>query len=292
MEQVGLGSRGMIVRFDARDGVALAGLLSRGHRHSPTCIIFVHGMMGSMTSSVSLALHGHIGRGFDVFSINTRGAGMVSGFSRKLGNGRTRRYTIGTCMERFEDCVHDIGGAVDAARRMGYRRVVLCGHSTGCQKIAYYQYRMRDRRVGALVLVAPADDYNIARKRLGTGIGRIRNACTRMMSSGKGNAVAPDTSGFSAQRLDSILDPGRAEARMFNYDGDLGEFACIKIPVLAVFGSEEENAPRPVAQCLERLSMVSGSRRFDAMLVEGADHNFHGMGKALAATICKWLAYG
>lgn len=288
MDVAPLGSRSCVVRFNAMDGIRLTGLLSRGRGRRRTCILFVHGMMGSFASGVALAL-ARYSDGADVFSVNTRGMGMVSGFSKASGSkGRVKRYRIGTCLERFEDCVYDIGGAIRAARSLGYRNVVLCGHSTGCQKVAYYQYRKADSRVRALVLVAPSDDYNIARKRLGMKFAAVGRRCRRMIKAGRGNGIMPDESGFSAQRLDSILNLGRAEARMFNYEGRLAEFASIKVPVLAIFGSLED-APRPVGECLELLRERAASARFKPVIVEGAGHNFEGMEKVLASTVCRWI---
>ncbi len=288
MDVTPLGERSSIVRFDALDGITLTGLLSQRSAKSRTCMLFVHGMMGSFTSNVALALVEYAS-GIDVFSISTRGMGMISGFSKAGRTGRQKRYRIGTCLERFEECVRDIGGAIDAARMMGYRDVVLCGHSTGCQKVAYYQYRMRDRRVKGIILAAPSDDYNMARERLGRRFATAGKACARMMKVGRGDEIMPDESGFSAQRLDSILNLGRIEARMFNYEGQLREFGAIRVPVLAIFG-ELEDAPKDVGACLEMLGERTASRHFSSAIIEGAGHSFEGTEKELGITASRWAA--
>ena len=41
----------------------------------------------------------------------------------------------GTRYEIFEESIYDIDGAVDKAINLGYKRIVLLGHSYGCNKI-------------------------------------------------------------------------------------------------------------------------------------------------------------
>lgn len=287
MERIPLGKSSSIVRFEATDGLLLKGLMVRGKRRSAACVIVVHGMTGDFTSNVPLALARNPGN-TDMFLMNSRGQGMISGFS-KGKKPREKRLRIGTCLERFEESVNDIGGAIKVMSKLGYRKFILCGHSTGCQKVTYYYHRTHDRRVSGLVLAAPSDDYNLFRKRLGRKFARLQRLCAAKVSGGKGNEIVPDDSGFSAQRIDSVVNLKRVEARLFDYEGPLREFSRIRIPVLAIFGNLEEGASRPVWECLERLAHVTSSERFDAVLIDGAAHSFEGKEFELAKTINDWI---
>ncbi len=282
-----LGKRSMVVRFEASDGLGLTGVLSSNER-SKTCIIFIPGMGSGAFANVGLAL-ATAKPNAAVFLANNRGMGLVSGFPKRTGRTR-RRFLAGTQLERFDDSIFDIKGAVNAASRLGYRKIILCGHSTGCQKAAYYLYKRADSRVKGVVLVAPTDDHNLFIKNLGGKASSIAKECLRMVRSGRGNAPAPGGSGLSAQRLDSILNPKRIEGRLFNYEGSLEEFGQIRIPILAIFGSEEENSTRNVAKCLDLLEKSSTSRNFSKKLIRGADHSFHGKEKALSSAINAWIS--
>lgn len=287
MDDVRLKNASRIVPFQASDGVMLNGILSSTSR-SKRCIIFVHGMGGSAFSHTGLSLINYLPRDFSVFSINTRAQGGQIFLSRYKRRKRTR-VLGGTNFERFEDSKYDIKGAINAMSRHGFREIILCGQSTGCQKVTYYQYKMHDRRVKALVLVAPTDDHNLFLKALGRNAAKTIKECIKLVSSGKGNHMAPGKTGFSAQRLDSIINPKRVEGRLFDYEGDLKEFASIRIPILAIFGDEEENAVKDVSQCLDLLGDKTSSSSFSSILITGGNHSFYGKEKQLVKSISNWI---
>jgi alpha-beta hydrolase superfamily lysophospholipase len=281
-------SGGIVIRFLAKDNVRLSGLLFPGHGRGKGCVIYVHGMGGSMINGISLALARNLGD-LALFSFNNRGHDVVSSAWRLTGRKR-RRVLAGLNFERFEESVHDLSGAIGALSRLGYSRFVLCGHSTGCQKAIYYQHKRQDRRIFAIVLLGPCDDYNLNRRRLGRRYGKVLAECKRLINSGRGNVVPDSAAGLSAQRLDSVIDLDRAEARLFNYDGELKEFGSITTPVLAVFGSEEENKLMPVKRYLEILDVKSGSCRFRGLEIKGANHSFEGKEDELSEEVYGWIS--
>jgi pimeloyl-ACP methyl ester carboxylesterase len=288
MDEIRLGSSSYLVPFAATDGIRLNGFLTSGTRKPKRCIIFIHGMYGSAFSYLALSFAKNLPKDLALFSMNNRGQGVVSGFSKRV-RGKRKRVMAGTGLERFEDSVFDIRGAINALSGMGYKNFVLCGHSTGCQKAVYYQYRMHDRRVKGIVLIAPCDDYNLNRRGLGSRHARMRRVCARMIRSGKGNTPVPGGSGLSAQRLDSLTNPKRIESRLFNYDGELKEFGSIKTPILAVFGAKEEYTIKRVGRCLDLLEGKAGSKRFTSLLIPDANHAFDGKERELVKKVEGWM---
>lgn len=288
MGRIERGSTGRVIRFLTKDNVRLNGILY-SKSSTKNCIVYLHGMGGSMISGISFGLAQNLGKDISLFSFNNRGHDTVSSFSRFNGKKR-KRFTAGLNFEKFEDSVYDISGAIDALSKLGYRKFVLCGSSTGCQKAAYYQYKTQDKRVSALVLLGPADDYNLHRKELGKRYGNLLAECKRLIKSGKSDAIPDPALGFSAQRLDSQLNPKRTEARMFDYNGDLREFGSIKAPVLAVFGSNEEFKLMPIKRYLELLDVRSNSVRFRGLIIDGAGHSFEGKEKELSKEVYSWLS--
>ena len=288
MDDIRIGSHSRVIQFLTKDGIKLKGILFSGAKRPRTCIIYVHGMSGSALSSIPLAFSSRLGRDFAIFSFNNRGYGLVSGFS-KYTDGRRTSVRIGTNLEKFEDCIHDIKGAIDILAKLGYGNFVLCGHSTGCQKAAYYQYKMRDRRIRAIVLIAPCDDYNLNVQRLGKNLDFVMKACMTMIRSHQEDDIAPDQSGYSAQRLDSVIDLSRVEARLFDYDGPLKEFATLTTPMLAIFGKKEENTIKPVGECLDILAKKTSSKRFGKLLIPDAMHSFEGKEEELVRKVENWI---
>lgn len=237
-------------------------------------VAFVHGMGSNFYRSAlkKAFLQTAPASGCAVLSFNNRGAER------------------GTEDEPFRTCLADLDAAVAFARRRGHRKVVFVGHSTGCQKIAFWQAQRRHPAVAGLVLLAPTDDYAVTRRDLGARFDRKVAWARKQVAQGR--PAAPVTGlyeRFTAARFLSLADSRRAEANVFRYAGPLTHFRRVKCPVLAVFGDQEEFAAIPPADMLDILRRKTQSRRFADWLIPGADHGFHGLENELAAATCRWV---
>ncbi len=288
-----------IEKFSASDGVLLYGLLALPERaRKKAAVIHVHGMGSSFYSAMgvedlSRAVTG-IGLGF--FSVQTRGSNVVESFGRVRGNKRTG-LLAGTALERFEDCVYDIEGAVRFLASKGYRSIILSGHSTGCQKVLYYYSKRKSRKIKGLVLLAPSDDYNVGRvslgKKFGVAVSEAKKASKRdrrgtMIWASK---YVPPWMMLSAQRFLSTADPRRPESRILDYtERRMRYIAGISVPALAVFGTEDmymEAAGLPADKAAKILR--NNSERIETFVIKGADHGFHGKRMKLAKTVVEWV---
>ncbi|HMP77241.1 MAG TPA: alpha/beta fold hydrolase [Kiritimatiellia bacterium] len=253
----------------------LDGFWTRGRRRADTLLLFVHGMGGNFYRSLSKKemLTQGPRAGIDVLSFNNRG------------------YERDVAYEVFTECRHDLDAALAFGRAQGYRRFVLLGHSTGCQKITYYQHLRRAPDVAALVLAAIGDDYAIARRDLGARYDRWIRTARDLVKKGRGDTILAGKGclGFSACRFLSVADPKQVEARLFHMDGPLREFAAIRTPTLAVLPGNEEFACLPVPEMARRLQAVSRAQPFAVEIIPGADHGFHGVEADTTRRILRWL---
>lgn len=267
---------GVLVSFPAR-GLKrpLDGFWVRGRRQNPVLLLFVHGMGGNFYRSVSkkVMMDFAPGAGLDVLSFNNRGS------EKEVAD------------EVFTDCVYDLDAALRFGQAKGYRRFVLLGHSTGCQKIAYYQARRRDPRVKALVLAAIGDDYAIARRDLGHRYAAQVARAHALVKAGRGTTImkAKGCLGFTARRFLSVADPRQPEAELFNLEGPLRTFRRITTPTLAVLPAAEEFACLPVPEMSARLRAAARARPFDTVLIPEADHGFKGREVETTGVILDWL---
>ncbi len=271
---------GSLIAFPAR-GRSLDGFWRHDADRREVLFVLVHGMGGDFYHSAlkkTLMARGP-DSGYDVLSFNNRGSGD------------------GVRTERFSDCLADLDGALAFGRQKGYRRFVLAGHSTGCQKIVYYQARRTDPAVEALIHLAPGDDHAILRRDLGpAGLVRLAALARRRVKTGKGNDPVPAGKGlpdfcadFSARRILSIADPDAVEAKVFHYEGTLRLFSRLTLPMLVLFGTREEFACQSLAVMEARLRAASTSRRFAFKAIRGADHGFHGHERATADAVFAFL---
>lgn len=285
--------KGELVSFPTADGLRLHGFLVRARGRSDRALIHIHGLEGSFyRGDFAKGIARHLAaNGINFLTIELRGSYTSTGF-RKVKGKKHAWLSAGGGFERFEDCIYDIGGAIRFLGGLGIKKVYLEGHSTGCQKITYYQYKKRDRRVKALILAAPADDYNLQKHELGR---RFTNAikAARILYKRNRRADMPKRyvkRGYSAGRFLSFSDLRFVEARLFNYESNkLKEFSAIRQPILALFGEKEEFALKPVREYMKILKRDTGSRKFDYLIIKGADHGFDGKDKEVARKISDWL---
>ncbi len=278
-----MGFNGELVEFPSTDGLLLSGFLQK-FQNAKACLIHVHGMESSFYGRRTLTIGKELsGKGIACLAINTRGHDGVS-WPKKWSGGWAR--AAGTSLERFEDCISDISGAIKFAKGIGFKKFILSGQSTGCQKITYYQYKKQDRNILGMVLLAPADDYNLDRKRLGRRFENVVKECKLLVAKGMGrDDPAMVLNRFSAKRFLSVADLENVEARLFNYDGEMWEFSKIRIPVCAVFGSIDEAMVKPAREYMNILGKRTNSRMFVPIVMKGSDHSFSGHETELAKEV-------
>jgi pimeloyl-ACP methyl ester carboxylesterase len=283
---------GALVSFLATDKLMLNGFLCRTKNKSNKAIIHIHGLRGNFYKSkyVKLFAKEALKNGFNFFMIEQRGSYSIIRLAKK----KNRKYLStlqGGSFEKFEECIYDIDGAINFLRKLGINKIYLEGHSTGCQKITYYQYKKKNRKVKALLLFAPADDYNIQKQELGRRFNKIITEAKNIYKKNK-NAMMPKPLElqYSIRRFLSFSDSKFVESRIFNYNlPRLKEFSAIKEPILAVFGSEEQYALKPVNVYMNILAKNTNSKLFTPLIIKGANHGFDGHEKALARESINWI---
>ena len=183
-----------LVRVRTRDGIWLDGVIVEPSRRRNVAVIWVHGLGSVFCSGQPLirALSARLNAaGIAYLKLNNRGHDTVA-------RGGTR--LAGAAFERFGESVEDIRTAIALARRAGYERVVLAGHSTGANKVLHYVARRRDRRVIGLILLGPISDVAAEMKRVGRRELQRRVAVAERIARRDPDALVPRTFGFWSAR--------------------------------------------------------------------------------------------
>ena len=269
-----------IISFKTEDGIELFGGLT-GSKGSDTAIIYIHGMTDNFYEGEKVKALEKLAKkqkkGF--LSFNNRGAGLIT----LIGNG-----FYGTCMEKFEECLYDIDAAIKFLKQKNYKKFILIGHSTGCQKITYYQSKRKRKDIKALILMAPADDIGFQKKILGKKYEESVKHAGKMIQKGYGDHPVPEkykTPMFSAKRYYDLYSEKSIEAHIFNYAEPLNEVEKLTIPILAIFGAQEQYAAIPPKKMLEMIARHARNKKSKTVLIAEAEHSFHGKEKDLVQAV-------
>ena len=276
-----------LLRVRTRDGVWLDGVIAEPRRRRNVALVWVHGL-GSVFSSGQPLIRALSTRlnaaGIAYLKLNTRGHDTVARGGKRLA---------GAAFERFGESVEDIRTMIALARRAGYDRVILAGHSTGANKVLHYMARGRDRRVIGLILLGPVSDIAGESKRIGRRELQRRVAVAERIARRDPAALVPRAFGFwSARRYLSLYRPGEAED-VFPYyrpDARWRAFRRVRVPIAAIVGSRDEYLDRPPAALLGAFALnATRARSFTGIVIPGALHGFQKREDVVARAIVRWV---
>lgn len=265
-----------------------------GPAKAKRAIVFTHGLAGSAFGQLSLA-EPWADKNTSVITFSNRGHDKVSKLYRIANTKKGYTSTMaGEAHEVFTDCVDDIQGAIDFAKKKGIKEIYLAGHSTGCQKSVYYASKKADRAVKGLILLAPMSDYAamvmLTKKEV---LAKATQTARAMMKAGKKHELIPTTiwhEGIDAQRFLSLYTPESVE-EIFSYAQPKkipATLEKIKLPVLVVLGENDEFGDRPVKDIAAWFEKHINAKK-EVKIVPKVMHIFTGGESQVASMIRGWL---
>ncbi|MDD2680964.1 MAG: alpha/beta fold hydrolase [Patescibacteria group bacterium] len=278
------------VSFLTPKRVSLKGLWL-GSQKPENLYIFLHGLGGSIFSRSELM--SSLATAKDaVLTFNNRGSGTINYFKK---DNRQKDYLLaGVAHEVFTDCLDDIEGAINYAKSFKPKRVILVGHSTGCQKIIYYLSKKNQPLIKGSILLAPISDYaDINMINLRKYQRALKNA-RALIGAGKPHSLLSESSWprlIDAQRFISLYTPDSVE-EVFNYSsGNKSKtLARVKVPVLALYAESDQYADRPAQDIVDwLLRHHSDKRKIVAYIISETDHSFSEKEKMMKKIIKNWL---
>lgn len=285
-----------VISFITPDKYELDGLWF-GDENPSQVLIFVHGLSGSAFGNHKL-LTGLVDKNLAVIFFNNRGYTKIARV-KKVDLRRRKGYKskyIGEVHEVFSDCVSDIQGAVDYARSRGAEKVLLVGHSTGCQKSIYYLSRKgKQGQVKGVVLLAPMSDYAAALKHEGAGkLRTIEEMAKDLVNKNKPGEILPLEiwpAMHDAQRWLSLYTPD-SEEEIFSY-AQSGRIPAtlrkVKTPILVVFAGDDEYRDRSNKQLVKWFDKNIKTKNKKIVVIEKAPHSFRKYETKVAQEIADWL---
>ena len=252
------------------------------------CVIFVHGMCQTIIDNYFTIVCGNVlsENKIGFLYAHNRGYSIENDILMKNGT-----YTRCGCMyELFEDCILDIDLAIEKAKELGYKRIILMGHSYGCNKLIYYYYKKRPD-ILALILASAPDmiglqllrqkDYSILIKEAKENIDNGNP--NKLLSN-----VIEDYMYMSSQTYynwfnkNSNLDNLPVMGNSSNWY----QFESIDIPILTFSGSLETDNYLHLDLLKDKAKKCDN---FEYKMIENANHFYHNKEAEISSLILNWI---
>jgi pimeloyl-ACP methyl ester carboxylesterase len=280
-----------IVYVRSSDDVVNAGVMFSPPQtqSKPLAVIWVHGW------GVNFYLPSYVGigralaaRGYATISVNTR--------MHDLGN--VEKYTSAGKRVRgggywgiTSEDARDIGAWIGYAEQLGYRRVVVVGHSAGWASVGRYQADSDDKRVAGLVF---ASGEVVGNLKGGSDPSQVQQA-QKSVDGGQGEDLLriPNRSYPSyisaATEWDNLHRP-REYADFFGTQTPNPPVSRITCPILAFFDTKEDVGGEKELLLLKSSvqRLAKGPRSIKTTMIRNGNHEYVGEEAQVAQTVAQW----
>lgn len=269
------------------DGLRLQGTYFESMRKD-LCVVFIHGMYANVIENYFAVVWGKELAECNIGFLygHTRGYSNTNDILDKNGDS----VTMGTTYEIFEECLLDIDMWIKKAYELGYRRIILAGHSFGCCKVLYYYYTKRTSIFGIIFASAPdmqgltrmyEPEYDLLLEETERNIkgGNPRKLTSKLVENYMPFSSATFynwyKTGSNADNFPIIRNPEHFE-----------QLETVDIPVLAFSGAKEEVSYLQLDLLQKK---ASGCPDFTWKVIENTNHIYYGKEDETAKLISDWL---
>lgn len=254
------------------------------------CVVFNHGMTASIIGCFFAPQMGdrlnEIGVGF--LQLNNRGHDPVN----DLYNREGKVTRMGTAYELFEECVYDIDLGIEQAKKLGYKRIILAGHSLGTCKTIYHYYKKHPEIIG-MYLVSMPDMQGIQRMALTPEEwDELLGTAQKLVAEGKGRTLLDHKLGgwapVSARTYVNWYGPDAVTGNIpvTANPEKWGQLAEIDVPILTTSGANEEDVYHHHDLIKSKALKCPD---FEGVYIPDTDHDYTGKEDELALTVADWI---
>lgn len=301
-----------LLKFETTDHLWLPALLYEPKDKTEEVAIFLHGN-GHASGVASADKNNTLAQAFlkhniAYFPFNNRGASYINKLKWYV-NGEKKEFKCGTAYELIKDCIHDIDGAINFLKILGYKKFILVGDSTGSNKACVYNYYKQKNEIERFILLEGGDDTGLYYQQIGAKhFTRVLEKCREEIKKGNELKFVPKSIVsylFSYQSLYDTINPD-GDYNIFPYHlyllynkGDsqsrpykkklFREIKSINKKTLVVYGELDEYCSGATNAVDILKKEVAHLEKFSFKIVPGAEHGFGGMEKELADVIDQWV---
>ena len=254
------------------------------------CVVFVHGMCGTVIDNYFTTVWADILNKENIGFIYAHNRGHSIENDLLAKDGTYKRY--GCMYEIFEECVYDIDLAIEVAKSKGYKRIILAGHSYGCNKVIYYYYKRKPDIIGIILASAP-DMVGIHT------LIQTKEDMNKLLEEAKENIDRGEPTKLLHKMIeDYMYMSSQSYYNWYNKDSLLNnfptvfkedkweQFESINVPMLTFSGSNEEDYYKQFDLLKEK---AKNCPNFKYRIIEGSGHTYKSKEKETGDLIKDWI---
>ena len=252
------------------------------------CIICIPGMCATIIDDYFAAVWGKYLSNQNIGFIYAHNRGHSIENDIVMKDGSFRRY--GCMYEIFEESLYDIDLAIKVAKEKGYKRIILLGHSYGCNKVIYYYYKKHPNILG--IILASAPDM------IGSHL-LLQPDYKELLQEAKENIDRGEPRKLLHKMIeDYMYMSSQTYYNWFNENSNLDnlpvlgnsnnwyQFSSIDVPILTFSGSHEEDYYLHLDLLKEK---ASSCPNFEYKIIDDTIHSYKGKEKEVAKLIFEWI---
>ena len=217
---------------------------------------------------------------------HTRGHSIENDLVMKDGSFKR----CGCMYEIFEDSIYDVDLAIKVAKDRGYKRIILLGHSYGCNKIIYYYYKKHPNILGMVLASAP--------DMIGSHI-LAQKDYKDLLKEAKENVDNNEPDKLLHKKFEEYMYISSGTYYdWFHENSDLDnlpvvrnndawqQFESINVPILTFSGSKEEDYYLHLELLHEK---ATGCKNFEYKYIDGSNHLYNNKETEVGKVILDWI---
>lgn len=305
------------IYFNATDDVQLFGLLhkcentndsdknqekNQEKNQNKKVVLSVHGMTSNcFKKREDIFAQEFTKNGIDYFCFNNRGADIIEYFERVKTEKLLTRIEGGSATENFEECYHDIKGAIIMLLQKGYDDIYLQGHSYGSAKSVYTYNKFKQNmeidllnHIKSVTLLSIVDVPRMCRGLLKDRYNNVVTEVKQMINENRGDYLI---------NREYFLHPMTAKNFLFfNQLGgpmDLVPFGAekpnlvalsnIECPLLMMWGKERDLIMQKPEELEQIIRNNVEKTHLEIKFIEGTGHNYRHKEKETAIEMLNFL---
>ena len=276
-----------IIRVNTERGLELKGAMF-GDNSMETVVIIMSGICSNIFQNDLLAATGELLSRNNIACIIGHAMDAFSCFSYSdFTTGKQK--TTGVFNDDFSLIYEDVESYIKYAQKLGFKNIILAGHSLGSNKIINYLGNTNDNFVDYFIVTAPVDLthwFNVM-----PNIQKCIKLAKEYVKAGRGEELLPYLfGGFSPMTAQTVLKFNNAfnlkNCPVITNDGETNSLSNIKITGSFVIGSKDSLTEDVAKGFIEKInSYCKNPDKNKVIVIEDASHIFYGKHKEYAQTI-------